>query len=161
MGKGANIQEKSKAAQVLDTFTPRFRGVTKVRLDGSETTPEFWELLGGEVPIADAAASGEDTEVESVNVRKIFTVDGPSQFTFVAEGLKATRDVLKGSQKVSIIQRGESIIVYLPKSVSPDVKKGALNTGTDFLKAQGLPTWYSVSCAKEGVRDDVMEMVFI
>jgi hypothetical protein len=68
--------------------------------------------------------------------------------------------VLKNPQGVLVIQRGEQVIVYLPKTVSADVKKNAVNTGVAFLTALKLPSYYSVTVAKEGVRDEVLDLVF-
>jgi hypothetical protein len=126
LGKGANIHEKTKAAQVLDTLMPRFRGATKTRLDASSTSPEFWELLGGEVPIADAAESGDDNEAEVANVRRIFRVDAKDKFTLLAEGVTATID----------IQRGESSVTYIPKGSPPNAKKRGIEVGVSFLAVQ-------------------------
>jgi hypothetical protein len=160
LGKGANIQEKAKAAQVLDTLLTRFRGVKKTRLENSETTPEFWELLGGEVPIAEAADAGADTEVETANTKKIFKVTAPGQFALVAEGVRATVDLLTKPTSQLVIQRGEAIVVYLPKGTSQDVKKRALEIGTAFLAAQKLPSWFSVTVAVEGVKNETIDLIF-
>jgi hypothetical protein len=160
MGKGANVQEKAKAAQVLDTLMPRFRGATKTRLERSETTPEFWELLGGEVPIAEAAEAGEDTAIETANVKRIFKVTAPGQYELVAEGIRATLDVLKNPATQLVIQRGEMVVVYLPKTTPQDVKKRALDVGTAFLSAQGLPNYCSVTVAKEGVKNESVDVIF-
>jgi hypothetical protein len=158
-GKGANIQEKNKANRTLDLFSIRFKGATKVRLENSDTTPEFWALLGGETPIADADAVLADAEVEKANVTKIYSVDGAG-YTLIAQGVAATLDKLKNPAGLLIIERGESIVVYLPKNSPQVVKDQAINVGVAFLQAQRLPSYYSVSVAKEGVRSDEIELIF-
>jgi hypothetical protein len=160
IGKGANVAEKAKATQVLDVLAGQFKGASKTRLEKSATTPEFWSLLGGEVPIAEADAAGSDADTEAANVKKIFKSTGNNTFALIAEGVKATRDSLKNPGGILIIERGEQVIVYLPKTASAEAKDKALQTGIDFLRSQRLPEYYSVSVAKEGLRDNALDVVF-
>jgi hypothetical protein len=158
-GKNANAAEKAKASVVLDRLSTKFRGVEKTRLDNSATSPEFWALLGGEGPIASADAAGADDAVEAANVRKLYKVDG-ERFVLLAEGLSATTDLLTKPPGTLIIERGEQIIVYLPTAAKPEEKKSAVQLGVKFLAAQQLPKFYSVSVAKEGVKDETVDLVF-
>jgi hypothetical protein len=160
LGKGANLAEKMKASQMLDVLAGQFRGASKTRLEKSATTPEFWSLLGGEVPIAEAEAAGSDAEAEAANVRKIYKATGNNQFTLIAEGVKATRDALKNPGGILIIERGELILVYLPRNAPADAKEAALQIGVDFLASQNLPPYYSVAVTKEGLRDNSLDVVF-
>jgi hypothetical protein len=160
LGKGANMAEKNKATQVLDVLAAQFKGAAKNRLEKSATTPEFWSLLGGEVPIAEADAAGSDADAEAANVRKIYKATGPNSYTLIAEGAKATRDTLKSPSGILIIERGEEIVVYLPKNAPPDAKDKALQAGVDFLQSQGLPAYYAVSVSREGLRDQALDVIF-
>jgi hypothetical protein len=160
IGKSANHAEKAKAAQMLDVLSGRFKGVPKVRLDDSSTTQEFWQLLGGEVPIAPAEAGGADDLIEKVNTRRIYEVRGEDTFTLFAEGVEANMGALKGAKNVMVIRRGEQVVVYLPKVIPAGVKKTAVGIGVKFLAAQSLPNYYSVSVAKENVADETFEVIF-
>jgi hypothetical protein len=154
-GKDANPSEKIKAAQFFDVLSAKFRGRKVTRLEKSATTPEFWAQLGGETPIA-AGDAASDLTAEKENVKKIYDADG---FKLIAEGVAATKDKLPPG-KVSIIERGELIIVYLGKGTSDAVRKGAIQKGLEFLTAKGLPNYYSVQTALEGVENDGIDLVF-
>jgi hypothetical protein len=159
VGKGANVAEKVKATHVLDTLAARFRGVPRTRLDNSATSPEFWALLGGEGPIASADAAGADDAIEAAYVTKIYKAAGEA-FSLFAEGPKATVAILTNPPGTLIIERGEQIVVFLPKTADAAVKKTAVELGVKFLKAQKLPLFYSVTVAKEGVKDETLDIIF-
>jgi hypothetical protein len=155
IGSGANIREKQKAASVADALKAKFKGVPFTRLDGGETTPAFWALLGG--PVAIAASAGADDSVEAANVKKIFKVDG-ANFTLVAEGAAAVPGLLKGG--TFIVLRGEEIVVFIGRGTPPALKKGAIDLGVRFLAAQRLPSYYAVSVALEGVESSALTVIF-
>lgn len=155
IGKSANIQEKQKAARVVDIFKAKFKGATVTRLDNGETTPEFWALLGGETPIA-AADAAADAAFEAANVRKIYKVDG-GNFTLVAEGAAAAQGLLANG--VFIVERGETVVVYLSKANFGQAKN-AINIGVQFLAKQGLPNYLSIAVAREGIASEDLTLVF-
>jgi hypothetical protein len=163
MGKEANRAEKMKASQVLDTFSSKFPGAEKVRLEGSASTAEFWELLGGPTPIAEASEGGSDRDAEVENVLKLFTVDG-SLIQLVAQGIAVKREMLNGAlptrRSVWLIQKGSWVVVYLQKTTFDDVKNNALDVGVTFLAFSGLPDWYSISVVQEGRRSDLLDVLF-
>jgi hypothetical protein len=155
VGKGANPAEKIKAAQVADMYKIKYKGSQFTRLDASATTPDFWRLLGGEGEIAPGDAAS-DAQAEIANVIRIYAADG---FALIAEGAQATRAKLDSS-KTSIIERGETIVVFYGKSTTAEQRKGGIAKGVEFLAAKGLPNWYSVSAAKEGTADDTVDLIF-
>jgi hypothetical protein len=154
LGKGANPSEKLKACQCFDLLRGKFRGAKSSRLEKSATSPEFWALLGGETPIADGD-SASDVQAEKENVRKIWD----ENFALIAEGPAASKAKIPPG-KVSIIERGELIIVHLGKGSSEAVRKGAIQKGLEFLTAKGLPNYYSVQTALEGVENEGLDLVF-
>jgi hypothetical protein len=155
IGASANLKEKQKASAVVDSLKAKYKGVPITRLEGGETTPEFWALLGGEVAIPESAGTDEGTE--AANVKKIFKVEGES-YTLVAEGAAAGKGVLSGG--IFVVLRGEDVVVFLGKGTDPAVKKGALDIGVKFLGAQGLPNYYSIAVAVEGIASDALDVIF-
>jgi gelsolin len=156
IGSGANVREKQKASVIIDFLKPKFKGVPVNRLEGGETTPEFWGLLGGETPIAPAIAGGTDQEIEAASVRKIYKADG-GNFALIAEGAAAVQGVL--GEGIFVIQRGETIVVYLSKAFFGE-KKNAIQLGVTFLGALGLPNYYSIEVARAGIASDALAIVF-
>jgi hypothetical protein len=154
IGATANLKEKQKAATVVDVLKNKFKGVPVTRLEGGEATPEFWALLGG--PVAIPAAAGADEEAEVANVKKLFKVEGDA-FTIVAEGAAVTPALLTGG--LFVLLRGDLVLVFVGKGAA-GAKKTALDLGVKFLAAQGLPNYYSVSIAVEGIESDILTVIF-
>jgi hypothetical protein len=154
IGATANIKEKAKAAAVVDVLKNKFKGVPVTRLERGATSPEFWALLGGEVPIP--ASGPPDDDVEAANVKKLYKVNG-DDFTLVAEGAAVTPALLKTD--LFVILRGEIVLVFFGKGAKA-AKKNGIDLGVKFLAKQGLPSYYSVSVAVEGVESDVLTLIF-
>jgi hypothetical protein len=163
IGKEANRAEKMKAAHVVDIFAGKFPRAERVRLENSATTAEFWELLGGPTPIAEASEAGQDGEVEAANVLKLFTVEEVN-INLVAQGLAVKRGMLtsalRNTKTVFVIQKGQQVVVFLQKRTSADVKRDAVGIGITFLSFMGLPNWYPISVVQEGRRDDLLDVIF-
>jgi hypothetical protein len=158
IGRGANRKEQQKAGTFLDRVKVRFLSAEFVRLDASATTPEFWETLGGETPIASEVEGGDDAKAEEDNIRKIFKAEG-DQYQLVAEGLPATPSVLTGGG-IFVIQRGKVIIVFLSKGFGRgDVAKGA-EVGENFKVSQGLPETSRVVVVREGFASVEFDVAF-
>jgi hypothetical protein len=158
VGSAANLKEKLKGSQIVDVLKGKYKAATVTRLEGGETSPQFWALLGGEVPIASAAAGGADAEYDVANVKKIFAIDGGA-FTLIAEGAAATKDKLT-SDKAFVIQRGETVLVYFGNAVPQDVRKTGISKGVEFLASQGLPNYYEVASASEGNGSATLDIIF-
>ncbi|KAH0788961.1 actin-binding protein [Histomonas meleagridis] len=158
IGKSANIMEKNKGALVMNKLQSQHPKSKPIRIEGGETTPEFWEALGGETPIADAKEGGADDEHEAAAVRKIFKLEGDNA-TQIAEGNAATKDKLT-SDAVYIIQRGNYIVIYAGKNVPTQVSKQMLNIGVKFIGDHGLPNWTPIATVREGVASQDLEVVF-
>ncbi|KAH0795162.1 actin-binding protein [Histomonas meleagridis] len=158
IGKNANLMEKNKGAMVLEKLKSQNPKHKSHRLEGGETTPEFWQALGGETAIADAKAGGADEEHEAASVRKIFKVEG-GKATLVAEGNAATRDKLQGAS-MYIIQRGNYILVYAGNGVPAEEIKQMINIGVKFIGDNGLPNWTPIATVREGVASQDLEVIF-
>jgi hypothetical protein len=158
IGRGANPQEKAKGIDFYDNIKFTFKGASRTRLDASATTPEFWAALGGEGPIASAAAGGGDEATEAANVTKIYWVQGQN-FTLVSKKAVPVREMVSGAP-ILVIHRGETLVVYVTKAAPKDAKKNAFNIGLNFLKKQGLPLTYSISAVDEGTTCDSFDLIF-
>lgn len=159
IGKQANPFEKMRACAVADKYKGKYGKAKFVRLDDSNTSPELWEALGGEGPIADAADGGNDAQAEADNVIKIFKAEGEN-FTKVAEGSKGMRAKL-ATDGISVILRGESVFVYCGAGVPAEQSKHGVELGAKFLEAQSLPKWYSMTFCKEGgVECEALDIIF-
>jgi hypothetical protein len=163
IGKDANRAKQLKGAHVVDTFATKYPKAKRVRLDKSETTEEFWAMLGGATTIADDCLMGTDSEVEAANVLKLFTVEGSTVKLF-AEGVKVKRETLNtdlnNPKAVFVIQRGQHVMVFLQKRTAPEVKKQAIGVGTTFLSDQKLPSWYPIMVVQEWRCDDRLDVLF-
>ncbi|OHT04990.1 hypothetical protein TRFO_27371 [Tritrichomonas foetus] len=158
IGTGANIMEKNKAVQCLDHFKSVFPKHAVERLDGGATTPAFWEALGGECPIKDAASGGADAEHEAANILRIYEING-EEFTLIAEKAAAKKDLLKAG-KSYLIHRGDSIVVYNGAGVSPEVAKNSIGTALKFINKNGLPLYTSIATAREGKPSGALTLIF-
>lgn len=158
IGASANYMEKNKAATCFSGFRSIFPKHDYVRLDDGETSPEFWEALGGEVPIKSAATGGADAEFEASNVRKIYQVEG-GKFNLIAEGSNATRDKLEAG-KVYVISRGETAVVYFGEGIGHEQIKHGIQKGVDFLKEHSLPNYTSISVARYGKPSGALALIF-
>lgn len=157
LGAGANPKEKMKASTVSDYYKGINKGAKFVRLENGETTADFWKALGGQTAIAPADAS--DAAVEAENVKKVYSVSPAGGFTLIAEGAKATSALLKSD--LFVVQRGESVVVFLGKNAPAPAKAAPLKVAEDFLKAQKQPEWLSVVVAKEGIPQDDLDVIFL
>ena len=158
IGTNANLAEKMKGAQLMDVFKAKYSKAKFTRLEGGETTPEFWAALGGETPIASAEEGQSDQEAEVENTRYIFKVEGES-FTKVAEGAAATKDKLNSDSQFCI-QQGTLVFVFNGSKVPRDVSKHSLELGAKFLTDQKLPSWCPITVVKEGTASDVFDVIF-
>ena len=156
IGEKANLMEKTKAASVLDMLLANHPKASEERLDGGSTTPEFWGFLGGEKPIKDAAAGGQDAEFEASNVRIIYRFDKPAK---IAEGASATKDKLT-SDGVYVIIRGQNAVIYEGKSADPAFCKNAFVQISSFLAANEIPSYIPLSIAKEGITSETLDIIF-
>lgn len=158
IGKNANIHEKNKAAQSLSQFKSTFPKLKTERLDYGETSPEFWEALGGECPIKSASEGGADDDHESSNTLRIFEVNGET-FTVIAEKAKANKSLLQ-SGKIYVVHRGESIVVYFGAGIDSETMKNGIQIGMKFLENQNLPDYTSIGTAKEGKPSGELALLF-
>ena len=71
VGSQASVAEKLKATGLAQAISDERGGQPEVStFDQGQEPKEFWDLLGGKGPIADAAAAGDDKAV--VSIKRLF-----------------------------------------------------------------------------------------
>lgn len=158
-GKSANRMEKMKGSSVISRLKESFRKPEVVIFDKGETNAEFWELLGGEVPIKEASEGGEDDAFEKKLVRRIYLVENGPKFTLMGEGARAQKSVLKPEQ-CFIINQGTTILVWTGRSGLPRHKKNMMSYGMKFQEEFELPTYSSIQEVIDGTSNADFDLIW-
>ena len=154
-GKKANRMEKNKGINALDNMRAHDPRAKVIRLENSETEPEFWEALGGETEIADASEGGDDKQYELSMVKVIYKLLPDGSF----EKVNYARDQLK-TDSIFYIQAGKSLVIYVGKKAPKEQVSKAFVIGINYLKSHNLPDWAPMSLVKEGVASEALEAAF-
>lgn len=158
VGKTANMMEKNKAGLAYSAAKSKLPKLEYERLDDGETTPEFWEALGGECPIAENGPE-EDVAFEKDNVKVLYKINGKGDsFEKLCEGADVTLDKLT-SDNLSLIKKGATIVVYKGSNISQDVAKHSIEFALKFMKENNLPNYISVATAKEGTPSGALDLI--
>lgn len=158
VGKTANMMEKNKAGLAFSAAKSRLPKLPYERLDDGETTPEFWEALGGECPIAETAPVEDDT-FEKDNKKELYKINGNGDsFDLLCEGAAVTKDKLT-SDNLSLIKKGATIVVFKGSNISRDVSKHSIEYALKFMKEKNLPNYISIATAKEGTPSGALDLI--
>jgi len=158
IGNKANLMEKQKGNQVCSMLRSKYPKLQFERLDYGETSPEFWELLGGETPIKSAEEAGSDAEFEASKIRSIAKLVNGA-FEQIAVGPPAKRDLLT-SDGVFIIIRGTQCVIYSGRNCNKADSNNAMITADAYLKSHDLPPWVPIATVKEGGICDQLDLIF-
>lgn len=158
IGKNANRMEVMKAANFLDGLRAKDSKSQEFRLENGETTPDFWEALGGETPIASANEAGDDLEHEKNSIKQIVHISN-NKFEIIAEGNNVKPNLLK-SDSMFIIRVGESLLVWIGKQVPKEEKRNSISMGMKFLEAHKLPDWVPIATMIEGSSSIEFDIAF-
>lgn len=151
--------EKMKGSNVISRLKESFRNPEVTIFDKGETNAEFWDLLGGEVPIKDAAAGGADDEFEKAAIRRIYLVENGPKFTLVGEGARAQKNLLKPEQ-CFIINQGTTILVWTGRSGLPRHKKNMMTYGMKFQEENNLPIYSSIQEVIDGTNNPDFDLIW-
>jgi len=162
-GTKAGLLEKAKAADLLAAIEGERENVKLTRrvVSESDEDEEFWKLLGGKGPVADAAA-GSDLEAEKANhgvLFKLSDASGKLDFTEVARGDKIKRAHLD-SNDAFILYDGAEVFAWIGKNASVAEKKKALRYAQEYVIKAGLPPHTPVARILEGGENEVFESFF-
>lgn len=152
IGRKANTFEKMKAATALDNLKASDPKAKCERLDDGETTPEFWEAIGGQGPIADAIAGGSDKEFELEMKHSIVRVEDGKfiECPFKRESLT--------SDGLFIVRCGQCLVCYIGSNC--EVGKEAIAAACNYIEEADLPAWCPVEVCREGIACEELDVAF-
>jgi len=162
-GSKSGVLEKAKAAELVQHIESERDGRASGRVIAeNDEDAEFWKLLGGKGPIADAAAGGNDVEAEKEYKPELYRLSdasGKFEFTEVAKG-----DVLKhshlDSKDVFILYTGAQVYAWVGKHASLGEKKRALLFAQEYVTKANLPAYTTVARVLEGGENEVFSSFF-
>jgi len=162
-GSKAGVLEKVKGAELLQAIEGEREGRSSGRVVAeSDDDPEFWGLLGGKGPVADASAGGSDAEAEKVNpavLLRLSDATGKFEFAEVAKGDQVKRALLN-SNDVFILYSGVQVFAWVGKHASAGEKKKALQFAQEFVVKSGIPPQTPVARILEGGENEIFEEFF-
>jgi gelsolin len=162
-GSKAGILEKVKAAELREAIEGERDGAATTRVVAeSDDDEEFFRLLGGKGPIADAAAGGSDVEAEKKDESVLWHLSdasGKLEFKEVARGPKIKRSLLD-SNDVFVLFNGAEVFAWVGKKASVTEKHKALSFAQDFVIKSNLPPHTPVARILEGGENEVFEDFF-
>lgn len=158
IGKKANVMEKQKGNSVVSLLRSKHPKSQFERLDYGETTPEFWEALGGETPIKSADEAGNDQEYETSKIRTIAELrDG--KFVRIASGPAATKSLLK-SDGIYVIVCGNQCVIYSGANSDKLASDHAMITAIDYFRENDIPSWIPAATVREGHQSEPLDLIF-
>lgn len=162
-GSKAGVLEKAKAAELVQAIEGEREGRAHGRVvSESDNDEEFWRLLGGKGPVADAAAGGSDLEAEKQHQGELYRLSdasGKFEFKEVAKGDKIKRSHLD-SNDVFILSTGAQVFAWVGKKASVGEKRKALQFAQEYVNKAGLPVHVSVARILEGGENEIFEDFF-
>jgi len=163
-GSKAGILEKVKAAELVQAIEGERDGFSSGRVVAeSDNDSEFFTLLGGSGPIADAAAGGSDLEADKKDtpavLLRLSDASGKFEFTEVAKGRKVKRTLLD-SNDVFVLFTGAEVFAWVGKKASVGEKKKALSFAQEYVLKAHLPPHTPVARILEGGENEVFEDFF-
>jgi hypothetical protein len=158
VGRTANPMEKQKGNNVWSLLKSRYPKLAYSRLESNDNDPEFWEVLGGQVPIKSGEQGGNDHQFEVSNVRSIGKLEGDA-FTVIATGPAAKRELLT-SDGIYIVLRGSLCVIFLGKDSDKSSQSRVMVLADQYLRGNNFPEWVPIATAKEGAVSDQLDLVF-
>jgi len=163
-GAKCGILEKVKGTELTQAIEGERDGAAVTRVVAeADNDEEFFKILGGKGPIADAAAGGSDIEAENKDVggvlHRLSDASGKLEFKEVARGLKIKRSLLDSSD-VFVLYTGAEVFAWVGKKASVNEKHKALSFAQDYVAKAGLPPYTPVARILEGGENEIFEEFF-
>jgi len=166
-GTQANAPEKFRADQIAEGIKDERNGRAVITVFEENVQDDrkakFWELLGGEGPIAPASAGGDDAETEihgDVNKRllKLSDVSGTLQFTEIASGRISRRAL--DTKEVFIFDTGAQVFVWVGRHATTGERTQALGYAQQYLHQHNRPPYLPITKIYEGGEDQLFDASF-
>mmetsp|Transcript_4924 Transcript_4924/g.15709 ORF Transcript_4924/g.15709 Transcript_4924/m.15709 type:complete len:847 (+) Transcript_4924:143-2683(+) len=159
-GAEANRKEKAKALEVAIGIKDDERGgkATFIAFEQGQESPEFWEALGGQGPIA-AAVPDETSHKSSrgdIKLIKVSDASGAMEKTEIARG-QLKKEMLD-TKDVFVIDNDTQIFVWIGKGATLEERKQGINIGVNHSK--GRPAYTKVTKVCEGTESAVFQSLF-
>jgi len=164
-GSASSGLERNKAAQLAESIEEERNGHAKLTVisEGDKDSAEFFTLLGGEGPIASAAAGGSDLEADhdASGLKKLFRVHeegGKWNFKQVSEGAKIHKADLDSSD-VFILDSGVEVVAWIGAKASVEERKHSLQYAQEYVTAHGKPPHTPVARILEGHENEIWHQI--
>ncbi|EFA79149.1 villin [Heterostelium album PN500] len=153
-GSEANRIEKGKGMDISKSIKDKERvGCRVLLIDEGKEPDEFWKVLGGKGPIADASSAGDDREAElnirkHVNLYQVVTTDpNQTQFDLMPMEGRLSKNMLQGTD-CYILDCVSELFVWTGSSSTLKIRNGSLKMGADMLEKRKNNIWVS-ACHRE------------
>ncbi|CEM20072.1 unnamed protein product [Vitrella brassicaformis CCMP3155] len=161
-GTAAGVFEKRKGNEVATAIRADRQGRPRFQvLDGQESCPEFWDLLGGMGPVKAADEGGADSEVLTSPKRMLRLSDasGTLTMTVVSSG-KISKSDLDTADTFLVDNGGVSLFVWIGNGASRDERAKAFQYANQYIVDNNLPLTIPVSRVTEGNTSAAFEKAF-
>jgi len=157
-GSKSSVVERNKAAAVVRGINEERHNkvVHTVHEEGDKDLAEFWQLLGGQKPIAAEQKVPEPKHKKELY--KLSDASGKLEFTEIGKG-KLARHLLD-SNDVFIVDSGYQVFVWVGSKTSPQERRTALQYGFDYVTAHFSDHNVPVSKVFEGGETELLNSVF-
>jgi len=169
-GSEASRMEKAKGLEVTANINSNERGakatvhILEYPGDASkEEFKQFWTELGGEGPVADAKAGGDDAEDERASAAgsQLFRVSDASGTLEVTpvEG-KPLKQQQLDSNDYFIVDVGAQVFVWVGKGSTQEEKNSSMQFATHYLKSTGKPDYTPITRVVQGGESPIFKAQF-
>jgi len=149
--------ERTKAQQMAVSLESERNGLAKMHvLDEGQTLPKhFWEVLGGEGPIAanDPEPPTEEVSIEHKTFWRVADHTGKMEFTLVAKGRDVKKSMLD-SKDVFILDTSAEVYAWIGSSAPVEEKKNALQYGQQYMTNHSKPPYLHLARIIQGSEND-------
>lgn len=169
-GPEASRMEKAKGLEVTANINSNERGarakihILEFPLDNSKPEmKEFWKELGGEGPVAEAAAAGDDAEHEkaaAASVQLFRVSDNSGQLEVTPVGSGSLKKEQLDTSDCFIVDVGSEVFVWVGKGSTQQEKTSAMQFATGYLESSGKPQWTPITRVVEGGETSVFKAHF-
>jgi len=139
-GSSAGMFEVRKATEICQGIKSERSGKPKVVvLSAKDDDEDFWNLLGGQGPVAAAIPDDVQLPAQTKRLFQLSDATGDMEMKEVASGAAISRSMLK-TEDVFILDIGTKVFVWVGKETSKAEKSKALEYAELYLASQQRPS---------------------